>query len=1209
MLGRYRIESLVGRGGMGAVYLATDTQLDRRVALKVLSPELSDDERFRNRFIAESRIAASLDHPNIVPVYEAGEIDGRLFIAMRYIDGHDLSDVLAKRGALPVALAVRIIASIAAALDAAHAKGLVHRDVKPGNVLLAGTDEAPHVYLTDFGLTKRIGDQSMTAAGQIVGSIGYVAPEQVEGRPVDQRTDVYSLGCLAFELLAGTPPFRRDSEMATLMAHVQDPPPSLLAQRPELPEALDAAVAQAMAKDPAARFASAGEFSGAVTEAVRPDSAAITRGFLFADLRDYTSFVETRGDDAAAALLGRYRALVRAVIGEFGGAEIRTEGDSFYVVFPSASSAVLGGLAVLAAAAEATRTDPSQPLRVGIGVHAGETAETGEGPVGSAVNIAARVCAQARAGELLVTDTVRSLTRTRLTVRFTPRGNPSLKGIREPISLFAVQAAAESVQADPEAAGRGRAARMWSRIRARPAARWVMPGVAAAVVIIAVLAANALLGSPKGSSPSGSGTASGSRAPTAITSLPPMADVPFYRADDHRSSIYPGPGPVAEPQVAWQVQLGGAANFVPIVVDGKVIVGDLSGILRALDARTGREIWRFQTEKGAGFAESAAAADGLVFVADLGGTLYGLDAATGNKRWDKPLPNSGVQPIVADGLLYVGSSDGHAYGFDPATGQPRWDWEGPAGTQMGVSVVSDGVAYIGGGGVLYAIRLVDRAYAWPPVKTNTKDQSTAVLAGDTIFWAARPGQGEVTGGELLAIDRATGKVRWRWSSPSGQPVNPASIRDGIVYVVTTDDGVYALRDKGTAAEQIWHFPGRGNGRPTSLVDDTLYLQRVEGPLIALAVTDGHQLWQTPPGTAGTTNPVVTGGMIFQVDAELNVIRGWAEPALIALLPSPPVAPSASPAATQPPDPFAVVASFPWSQTGIQVPAAMDLGADGRLYVLHAPQDASNPLVTIIDPKTGRPISGGTWGRQGSGEGEFSLHGEGDNGPGGCIAVGPDRLVYVGDFGNGRVEVFKSDGTFVRQIGSQGDGPGQLSRIIACDVGLDGSVYTLDHDLYYLSKFDATGKFIWRMLADPVHPGDLSFQLHGFTIRPDGKIVGCTDGTGQVLTIDPADGRIIGSWGTPGNEPGQLSGSGEPSVDNAGNLYVFQYVSQAVQVFDPQGRLIGGIYQEAGTPDDGSQGYQFLGRVFWPPPVFDKDGFGYTFGPDGLVKLKVSLPPS
>jgi class 3 adenylate cyclase/tRNA A-37 threonylcarbamoyl transferase component Bud32 len=520
-LGRYRIESLVGRGGMGAVYLATDTQLERRVALKVLSPELTDDARFRDRFITESRIAASLDHPNIVPLYEAGEIDGQLFIAMRYIDGHDLSDVLSERGALPIALAVRIVAAIAAALDAAHAKGLVHRDVKPGNVLLAGLDEAPHVYLTDFGLTKRLGDASMSAAGQIVGSIGYVAPEQVEGRPVDARTDVYSLGCLAYEILAGAQPFRRESEMAILMAHVQDPPPSLLAQRPELPEALDAAIARAMAKDPAARFASAGAFAAALSEAVRPDSGATTRGFLFSDLRGYTAYVESHGDAAASALLDVYRRMMRDTIARHGGAEIKTEGDSFYVVFPSASSAVICGLSVVAAAAAHSQADPEHPIRVGIGVNAGEAVAAAEGYVGSAVNIAARVCAQAKAGEVLVTETVRGLTRTSGRLTFTPVGRRTLKGIAEPMPLF---------HADLAGGGPLVAPRARRPIWRRPPVLAGSGGLVALIVVLAVVAAKGGFG-PSASTPA---------LPSTVASLPPPAVVeriafavePQYRPTD-----------------------------------------------------------------------------------------------------------------------------------------------------------------------------------------------------------------------------------------------------------------------------------------------------------------------------------------------------------------------------------------------------------------------------------------------------------------------------------------------------------------------------------------------------------------------------------------------------------------------------------------------------------------------------------------------------
>lgn len=531
MLGRYRIESLVGRGGMGAVYLATDTQLDRRVALKVLSPELPDDKRFRDRFIAESRIAASLDDPNIVPVYEAGEIDGRLFIAMRYIDGQDLSDVLAKRGALPIALAVRIIASIAAALDAAHAKGLVHRDVKPGNVLLAGPDEAPLVYLTDFGLTKRIGDQSMTAAGQIVGSIGYVAPEQVEGRPVDARTDVYSLGCLAFEILTGTSPFVRDSEMAVLMAHVQDPPPSLLARRPELPEALDAAVARAMAKDPAARFDSAGDFARAALEAIRPDAGSITRGFLFADLRGYTAYVESHGDTAASALLLVYRRMMRDTIAKHGGAEIKTEGDSFYVVFPSASGAVMCGLSIAAAAAAQSHADPQNPIRVGIGVNAGEAVAAPEGYVGSAVNIAARVCALAKPGEVWVTDTVRGLTRTSGRLIFTSVGRHGLKGIAEPMALFRAEPAGSGLVAAPGGSGT-----FWRR----PAVLAGMGGVV--VLVLAVVAVKGGLG-PLSASPSAS--RSESVAPSAPVGVA-AERIAYTQVRSHDPLVFPSCGEMAE---------------------------------------------------------------------------------------------------------------------------------------------------------------------------------------------------------------------------------------------------------------------------------------------------------------------------------------------------------------------------------------------------------------------------------------------------------------------------------------------------------------------------------------------------------------------------------------------------------------------------------------------------------------------------------------
>lgn len=254
----YLVESEIGRGGMAVVYRARDLRLDRAVALKLLAPELARNDTFRKRFAHESRVAAAIDHPHIVPVFEAGEREGVLYIAMRYVAGQDLRALLDREGPLPPDKAGRIAAQVASALDAAHAHDLVHRDVKPGNILVApGTDsEHPeHVYLTDFGLTKKsLSLTGFTSVGQFVGTLDYVAPEQISGRPVDGRCDVYSLGCVVFETLAGVPPFRRDDDMALLWAHQYDPPPPLTGERPGLPAAVDAVLGKALAKTPDERY-------------------------------------------------------------------------------------------------------------------------------------------------------------------------------------------------------------------------------------------------------------------------------------------------------------------------------------------------------------------------------------------------------------------------------------------------------------------------------------------------------------------------------------------------------------------------------------------------------------------------------------------------------------------------------------------------------------------------------------------------------------------------------------------------------------------------------------------------------------------------------------------------------------------------------------------------------------------------------------------
>jgi serine/threonine-protein kinase len=245
---------------MGVVYKAEELALQRHVALKLIRPEHSDDARFRERFRRESRVAAAIDHPNVIPILEAGEDNGILFISMRLVEGTDLRELNISDGPLEPLRVAHIVRQVGAALDAAHARGLVHRDVKPPNVLLARGD---HVYLSDFGLAKREEEGGgLTRQGSIVARAEYVAPEQLLEDRVDALTDVYALGCLLFEALTGEPPYATSNDPA-MLAHVNEPPPSPLAVRPDLPPMFDEVIARAMAKQPGDRYPSAGNLGQA----------------------------------------------------------------------------------------------------------------------------------------------------------------------------------------------------------------------------------------------------------------------------------------------------------------------------------------------------------------------------------------------------------------------------------------------------------------------------------------------------------------------------------------------------------------------------------------------------------------------------------------------------------------------------------------------------------------------------------------------------------------------------------------------------------------------------------------------------------------------------------------------------------------------------------------------------------------------------------
>jgi YVTN family beta-propeller protein len=317
----YGLEESIGRGGMGVVYRAHDLALERSVALKLLAPQLAEDPDFRERFLVESRLAASLDHPNVVPVFDAGEVEGQLYLAMRYVEGTDLKRLLVQEGKLEPGRAIAICSQVANALDAAHARGLVHRDVKPSNVLL---DESGHAYLADFGLTRRLTEQAPGfETGLSLGTPAYVAPEQIEGKDVDGRADQYSLACMLHECLTGEPPFPRGSEAATLFAHLEEPPPAA--------PGLEAVMARALAKDPAQRYPSCAEFVADVRRAL--------------DLEPKRARWPLALAGVGAALLGAALLAFFLTRGEEGAPPLTTHGGRLVRIDP-ASNRVLSSVAV-----------------------------------------------------------------------------------------------------------------------------------------------------------------------------------------------------------------------------------------------------------------------------------------------------------------------------------------------------------------------------------------------------------------------------------------------------------------------------------------------------------------------------------------------------------------------------------------------------------------------------------------------------------------------------------------------------------------------------------------------------------------------------------------------------------------------------------------------------------------------------------------------
>jgi ABC-type oligopeptide transport system substrate-binding subunit/class 3 adenylate cyclase len=488
-LAGFRIERLLGRGSMGAVYLTEDTHLRRKVALKVLAPELVRDERFRGRFLLESQLAASLEHPHIVPIYGAGEAEEVLYLAMKYVEGYDLRELLEVGEPLDDERALRLLGQVAGALDAAHGLGLVHRDVKPANILI-GAGESEHAYLCDFGLAKHASTAaSLTGERAFVGTISYVAPEQIEGGVVDARTDVYALGCVLFECLTGSPPFDREGDLQVVFAHLKEPPPLVSALRADLAEAIDGVLQQALAKEPDERFSTCGELIAAASDALKVAAPVVTLGtrrtiagvrtFLIADIRGYTSYTQEHGDEAAARLASSFAELVRDTVEERDGRLIELRGDEALVVFDSTRQALRAALELQEGVSTA-----QLPRGVGIGLDAGEAVPVGEGYRGSALNLAARLCSLAGPGETLASETVLRLAQKIEGIRYGERRTERVKGLAQPVPF---------VEVLPE----GRRVSRWNlrrlRRQARRVARSRRTQLAAAAVLIAGTVAGGIL--------------------------------------------------------------------------------------------------------------------------------------------------------------------------------------------------------------------------------------------------------------------------------------------------------------------------------------------------------------------------------------------------------------------------------------------------------------------------------------------------------------------------------------------------------------------------------------------------------------------------------------------------------------------------------------------------------------------------------------------
>ena len=717
----YLLEEQVGAGGMAVVFRARDERLRRAVAVKVLAPALAADENFRRRFIRESRAAAAVEDPHIIPVHEAGQDGAVLFIAMRYVTGGDVRTLLRQSGPLPSAQAVAIISAVASALDSAHAAGLVHRDVKPANMLLDVAPGRPdHVYLSDFGLSKGVLSRGLTEAGRFMGTVGYSAPEQIRGRPVDAGADQYALACTAFELLAGTAVFPRDQVFAVMYAHLSEPPPRLTGRRPGTPDAVDAVFARALAKEPDDRYASCGEFAGALRAAfgLPRQAAAEPGGITLAGTG--APAVTDPGRPSSSARGKRPAVSRRTVLGLSATAAAGAAVAGWEL--SRGAGPPRGGTLLWRRPIPAGGSRAGPPMVQGIAdgiVYAGTEAEqyaldaaTGAklwssasltflGPAGRGAVCAAGpdglYGARAADGQTLWHSAFELENAVLRSDPFSVLDGTLVYGVDVRGEIHAVDA------------------RSGTTIWRFPAHR--QPSGLAVADGVAILAGDSLGGTD----------ASGTdiyavRAGKEVWHSQVLTLVPGLAVAGNRCYLFGGVGGAglvldvlraSDGARSWTSELAGGSpeggRVPPVLVTDDIAYCSRDGTVYALAADDGRKLWQFATGRTIVFLELAADRDTLYVSSDL--AVYALHATGGHEMWRFGTSGSGAEVIAAGDTVYVAGNDLHAVGA--GDGRERWTFPveaSVAGSGFGTSgalglAAARGVAcFAGTDSRVYAVR-------------------------------------------------------------------------------------------------------------------------------------------------------------------------------------------------------------------------------------------------------------------------------------------------------------------------------------------------------------------------------------------------------------------------------------------------------------------------------------------------------------------------